>query len=72
MYSTYCNVSPIQKKRTNTIELSSWQHWEVKKKGNSRRRPTASIYDHSRNIVRGSAPRAARMFVITPANELMA
>jgi len=28
--------------------------------------------DHSRNIVRGSAPRAARIFVITPANELMA
>ena len=28
--------------------------------------------DQSRLIVRGSAPRAARIFVITPANELMA
>ena len=28
--------------------------------------------DQSRLIVRGSAPRAARIFVITPANELIA
>ena len=30
------------------------------------------IDDQSKSIVRGSAPRAARIFVTTPANELMA
>jgi len=34
------------------------------------RHAISAINDQSRSIVRGSAPRAARKFVITPANEL--
>ena len=38
----------------------------------SRARKERRINDQSRSIVRGSAPRAARRFMITPASELMA